>query len=587
MTTTGHHRHALARDVRGGTDSIQLLILVASAFVVIAGAIQLGDSVLAKFGREAQAVDELAGWDHATPAAGGGGAPAAGARTPGGGAVGDGASGVVEPGAAPRAGAGALSPIGERIVARLRDEHADRQGVTWGVTTGNQLQGDWIIDSPTTWTRQAPGANDFLFDEMYDAFTTADRSIVFATLAPPDGPYVQTINRALRDLEARQPPGGEGIDVRVIIGREEAEPLRRQLTEGLDPDGPVRVSVGVYSDMGAFSHTKIIATDGDHALVGGHNWWAKEYNVEHPVHDVSLRIDGPAAGTAEDHFDGLWAHVEASGAAVGNARRPPRARAPAPAAPGSGAPAGVPIIGVGTQGGVSVTADATSDAAIYAMIDSAQRSVKISQQDLVSMDIAITRDHLAEILPVPRRALDWFTPAEIRPRDQHLTPGLLDALGDALYRGVAVDIAISTSADGDHGGYSNGWSTEQVRQAIEDHVRDMARPPWWKPWQDPLPADRVRAALDGLTVRGVHTEAGETTRNHAKVVIVDDQTFYVGSQNLYPGGMAETAWMQLAEFGFIVDDAQRAREFVEVYWGPLWRNTRPTVIPPTPTPTPH
>jgi hypothetical protein len=54
--------------------------------------------------------------------------------------------------------------------------------------------------------------------------------------------------------------------------------------------------------------------------------------------------------------------------------------------------------------------------------------------------------------------------------------------------------------------------------------------------------------------------------NHAKVVIVDDQAHYVGSQNLYdtkgPGA-------NLADYGVIVDDQASTKQFISDYYSKL------------------
>jgi len=57
--------------------------------------------------------------------------------------------------------------------------------------------------------------------------------------------------------------------------------------------------------------------------------------------------------------------------------------------------------------------------------------------------------------------------------------------------------------------------------------------------------------------------AGGQVGNHAKVLIVDDKIFYVGSDNSYGSG--------LAEFGLITDDADVTAEFNSNYWEPLWK----------------
>ena len=58
---------------------------------------------------------------------------------------------------------------------------------------------------------------------------------------------------------------------------------------------------------------------------------------------------------------------------------------------------------------------------------------------------------------------------------------------------------------------------------------------------------------------------GGAPGNHAKLVMVDDVAFHVGSQNLYPAG--------LTEYGFIVDDAAAAAALDASYWQPLWANS--------------
>jgi len=52
-----------------------------------------------------------------------------------------------------------------------------------------------------------------------------------------------------------------------------------------------------FDDCDSFSwnHAKIISVDGREALVGGHNLYSRDYLVDDPVHDLSMRISGPAA----------------------------------------------------------------------------------------------------------------------------------------------------------------------------------------------------------------------------------------------------------------------------------------------------
>ena len=56
---------------------------------------------------------------------------------------------------------------------------------------------------------------------------------------------------------------------------------------------------------------------------------------------------------------------------------------------------------------------------------------------------------------------------------------------------------------------------------------------------------------------------GKAIANHAKFWMVDDRTFYVGSDNMYP--------VNLQEFGYILDDGKAAAELLDSYWTPLWQ----------------
>ncbi len=51
--------------------------------------------------------------------------------------------------------------------------------------------------------------------------------------------------------------------------------------------------------------------------------------------------------------------------------------------------------------------------------------------------------------------------------------------------------------------------------------------------------------------------------NHAKLWMVDDRAFHVGSDNIYPHN--------LQEFGYVVESEPLARELLADYWEPMWR----------------
>lgn len=62
----------------------------------------------------------------------------------------------------------------------------------------------------------------------------------------------------------------------------------------------------------------------------------------------------------------------------------------------------------------------------------------------------------------------------------------------------------------------------------------------------------------------------EPIGNHAKFWMVDGRYFYIGSDNLYP--------VDLQEFGYVVDDRTAATQLLHDYWEPLWRWSRAAAV---------
>lgn len=83
-----------------------------------------------------------------------------------------------------------------------------------------------------------------------------------------------------------------------------------------------------------------------------------------------------------------------------------------------------------------------------------------------------------------------------------------------------------------------------------------------------------RAGVIGSAVRAVINASGgwydkvfSAPGNHAKIMIVDDEVYVVGSDNLYPG--------YLSEFNFLVEGRPAVEHMVNAYWEPLWRYSQP------------
>ncbi len=58
--------------------------------------------------------------------------------------------------------------------------------------------------------------------------------------------------------------------------------------------------------------------------------------------------------------------------------------------------------------------------------------------------------------------------------------------------------------------------------------------------------------------------------NHSKIMIIDDEVYVVGSDNLYPG--------YLSEVNYLVEGIEAVDELIASYWTPLWRYSGPSAL---------
>jgi phosphatidylserine/phosphatidylglycerophosphate/cardiolipin synthase-like enzyme len=152
---------------------------------------------------------------------------------------------------------------------------------------------------------------------------------------------------------------------------------------------------------------------------------------------------------------------------------------------------------------------------------------------------------------------------------QHVSSDLLEHLTMALLRGVDVYILLSNK------NWWNHWTAETTTEAVRAYFVENAKS-LSKRQKASTPVPSSEAAMNELLCNRLHVAAmrdgvGELATNHSKVVVADDAAFYMGSQNLYPGGLADTVITQLAEFGYIVDDATATEALVGSLWEPAWR----------------
>jgi phosphatidylserine/phosphatidylglycerophosphate/cardiolipin synthase-like enzyme len=460
----------------------------------------------------------------------------------------------------------------------------------WWTSFENILPPGWLLQTLNCWGQvqcsQPPPGGAAILQRMVQLIATARRSVDIAELyqlsltdGGPEGAFLQAIIDGLRDGH-RNHPDQEPV-VRILIGKfpvgpYSADAFARQLQGAVGPWLKVQ-SASMRTGLTSWNHAKVLDVDGRAAIVGGMNYWTSDYlDTAHPVNDVSMEVVGPAAAVVSRYDDVLWSwtcdHRRSPDVDVTLLNLPDciKVIGTVPAVVGGK----VPIMVVGHLGnGISVPGEPygqesapfqrpplhgnkctsvqrdvseTNDSRAYeyrnpgevavrALIQSAQRSIFISQQDLLSC------------LPKPAIA----TEAKFDER-------LFAILADKIAADVPITIVLSAGGGG-AAGYSNGWTIKDTAETLLQAVEIDAH----------LPAAQARRKLcQDVGLAAIRNGPGSTWAdgkpfsNHAKLVAVDDQAFYIGSQNLYPG--------RLQELGLIVEDRAASAELFSAYLRPLW-----------------
>lgn len=503
--------------------------------------------------------------------------------------------GVVYPRTAPDDGS--VPPNGsliDAVVARLRVVAPAEEGRSWNLTTGNRLAPDWVLQTPDCWgsvdCAQATGIARMVDTIEHDVASATDLVDILTLNPLPTGAFRAALVRGLQ----RSIAGGSRPRLRLLaglypFGTSLAQPFgdfSLQTVQQYLHD--LLVDVGAGADTLAVSvaransdplfgwnHSKVIAIDGRVVIEGGHNLWAGSYlQTTDPVHDLSMRIEGPAARDAHVFANRLWAdaceglgdgfRLEFAGNAPCGDELIPAPALPVPdgvralsiAKLGVGIAPDVPLDGtvdlnepascvplpdLTNLGGPAYDSANAGEEAARALIRRAEQHVFIAQQDLIGF------------CPVPR-----------------YDKRLFEAIAGRLLAGVGVTIVLSTpGAQGKSGTpYSNVGSLNETLAPLVAVVQSVSGDP-----------ARARAAVCGhLSLASLRFGPTSTSSwpnghglgLHAKMVEVDGKAFMIGSNNLYP------AWLQ--EFGYLIEDPAAVAHLRDVYTSPMWVWSRATAL---------
>jgi hypothetical protein len=483
------------------------------------------------------------------------------------------------------------TPHIDAVAGALRDRNPDTEGKVWGISQGNTLPAGWLLQTPNCWGKAncgkgpLPPSAKAITDRITQMISGAQKSVDFSGLwPPPDGPFRDAIVAGLKKAVA----AGYTPTLRVILGTPPTQYSDRDFDKwfnGLIADVGTKLPVqaaamSTYRQAfvaTSWNHSKVIDVDGRSAIVGGMNYWAGDYlQVTDPVDDVSMTVDGPAAADATRFEDVLWGWIcDHKGSSTYVAMRTSnvsgcvsQAATLTPSATGD-----VPILTVGRLGnGIEVPGEAgrqsppipkslvngsacigsstesdtntnreyeyrnPGETALRALIASADKSVFLSQQDLLGC---------------------------VKNVEALFDERVFAALGEQVANGVPITIVVSDEgAKSQSGSYSNGYKLKDIAQTLTKVVAAQ------NPGKDARQMVCKDVGLAGVrTVKGADKWAnGNPFANHAKLVAVDDSAFYIGSENLYPA--------RLQELGMIVEDAGAAATLKSSFLDPMWSQSR-------------
>lgn len=498
----------------------------------------------------------------------------------------------------------ALSHVANAARKILKDKHWTHRKKAWNLSYGTAVGKIWQSPPGKTWGvdyhqedfRLGEKGHSHKFPEkMYEVMCKAEEWLDVTSLTPPDGRFLEKFVEAIKVLDKKN----KTITVRMLFGNiigmpADCEGFLRSLHKDLNKDTTkLRIWIGSWRKDVSWNHSKIIAADGKYLFHGGHNLWDPHYLQNDPVHDLSMESEGPIAQDGHSFANRMWHFVDKTDERYMLIKHlpdwmpllvrervcvaqwpkylhvyPPQYERPregllplseAVQLDNANSVTGknYPIISMGRYGSLHEKASQAnpSDSAIVAMIDSAQKYIRMSLQDLGPLT-----------MPVPGKKSLTAIPGGVWPA------AYLRALGLALVRGVHIEIIVSNpfacpgSLNPLTANYGNGWTCQNVCSEIIGALI-KARPTAKDNGNELRSLIKSHLQVSTISVVGNKTtwDSGATLGNHAKFFMVDDQAYYIGSQNLYIAN--------LAEWGVIIDCAQQCEVVKEQYWNPMWENS--------------
>jgi phosphatidylserine/phosphatidylglycerophosphate/cardiolipin synthase-like enzyme len=449
-------------------------------------------------------------------------------------------------------------------------------GVSYDLTENNNYE---LLSTPNLWGHDptkidyVPAAKN-LTGGIEELIASAKFTVDISTMAGsptskeqppfPDGDFLVALRNGLQ----RAAKNGNQLVIRVLFGLPPyivivASRMEKWM-ESLDlpPQFPVYVGAMASKAPESFNHAKLVVVDGLRAIGGGHNLWQQSYCEVAPVHDVSVLVSGPANMVAQRFLNLQWNTMARTSMGAGGpvsflhigGKSYPNALPLIQRTPPSDKLGNTRILSVARLGRGLIDSPHDANASRNARLEAvrlATQSIKLSQQMLGGKIVG--------------------------PYDEQF----IAAVASAVTRGVNVDVVISdpdtrtgysgfgiedtakklfeaiAKVSGKHGAELVSLCTKQVHIAVLRFCDKSAGAPpdYWK-WQ-------------------YQNGKRQSPANHAKVYIVDDSLFYVGSDNAYSPDSAFPNPEGFQEFGYIISGQEETKRFIENYWAKLWSYSGP------------
>lgn len=453
-----------------------------------------------------------------------------------------------------------------------------------------------------------------IYERMYDVMTSAEQFLDFTTLTPPTGRFLAAFRNALSYISSKPPEARPIIRILYSSPSLALDPypaaFLRDLINTIDgfETSPMEIYVmRLRSSSSSWNHAKIVAADGIRALVGGHNVWGDQYLDKNPVFDVSMEISGSGALHAQDYANKLWDY------ALSKAWCPlPKSMESLPIIPIVCSYASYRYnpeskkneIKIGDLPSTNLYQDfrsrcqQSSEQAISVI--SAGRSADTDFNKTFPMLYSYfypnkepSNEAFIKMMQMATKRI-WFSLQAFRLTGSTLSQDIFDLpptqdtfiawnnplfleLGKAVQRQVEVKVVLSNpnALAGGLGPLQAPYNGENPAIIYEKLLLTMTG-------RLDIPDDVARAKIQQFVRVGSFryyseedsyppSDANPPTNdktpipNHAKTVMIDDQLFYIGSQNQY--------LCNLNEFGYFVEDSDIALKYREDYWDPLFANS--------------